>query len=188
MGRGKRTRLPADKGFTGWTCELREVPPPSGAQMTRRMACTQSSISRWELAMSRSASGLAGTFSRSAAPPARQGDRAYFRVPMQDSTADPLLTSGAQFLLPVCIQSLFTGGHSPVFPFSLALMSVCFYVFICSRIKTENHQKHCRTSRGEDTPIPGQLQEVQSPLQLLCVLLKSVTHCVNYSLCVLPLV
>lgn len=140
---GKRTRLPADKGFTGWTCELREVPPPSGAQMTRRMACTQSSISRWELAMSKSASGLAGTFSRSVAPPARQGDKAYFRVPMQDSTAGPLL--GAQLLLPVCIQSLFTRGHLLVFLFSLALMSVCFSVFVCSHIKTENHQTHHRT-------------------------------------------
>lgn len=81
---GKRTRLPVDKGSTGWACELREVPPPSGAQMTRRMACTQSSISRWELAMSRSASGLAGTFSRSPEPPARHIERgkAYCRVPM----------------------------------------------------------------------------------------------------------
>lgn len=32
----------------------------------------------------------------------------------------------------------------------------------------------------------GQLGEVQSLLQLQCVLLKSVTHCVYYSLCALP--
>lgn len=95
--RGRRTRLPVDKGSTGWACELREVPPPSGAQMTRRMACTQSSISRWELAMSRSASGLAGTFSRSAAPPARQRDKA-------------LLTSGFQ-----CSSALTSGSHPDSF-------------------------------------------------------------------------
>lgn len=50
--------------------------------MTRRMACTQSSMSRWELAISRSASGLAGTFSRSPAPPARQGDTGLLQGPL----------------------------------------------------------------------------------------------------------
>lgn len=29
------------------------LPPPNGAQMTRRMALTQSSMSAWEFAMSR---------------------------------------------------------------------------------------------------------------------------------------
>lgn len=52
---------------------------------------------------------------------------------------------GAQLLLPVCIQSLLPRGHLLVFLFSLALMSVCFSVFVCSHIKTENHQTHHRT-------------------------------------------
>lgn len=132
MGRGKRTRLPADKGFTGWTCELREVPPPSGAQMTRRMACTQSSISRWELAMSRSASGLAGTFSRSVAPPARQGDRAYFRVPMQDSTAGPLLAPRSSVLAsglhPVSFHRGTLAGVS-FLPFPHVSLFLCVHLF-----------------------------------------------------------
>ena len=57
--------------------------------MTRRMACTQSSMSRWELAMSRSASGLAGTFSRSPAPPARQREQAYCRHPGRHGVPPP---------------------------------------------------------------------------------------------------
>lgn len=126
--RGRRTRLPVDKGSTGWACELREVPPPSGAQMTRRMACTQSSISRWELAMSRSASGLAGTFSRSAAPPARERQGLL-----------PGSNAGAQPLLPVRIQTLFTRGCFLVFLFSLALLSV---VFLCVYLSPHQNRNH----------------------------------------------
>lgn len=186
MGQGKRTRLPADKGFTGWTCELREVPPPSGAQMTRRMACTQSSISRWELAMSRSASGLAGTFSRSAAPPARQGDRAYFRVPMQDSTAGPLLAPRSSVLVsglhPV-------SSHGDTLWCFFSPLSSCQFAFMCSFVPISK-QKIIKSITGHhegNTPILGQL-EVQFQLQLPRVLLKSDTHCVYYSLCALPLV
>lgn len=66
----------------------------------------------------------------------------------------------------------------------------CQFVFMCSFVPVSK-QKIIKSIAGHhegNTPIPGQLQEVQSPLQLLCVLPTSVTHCVNYSLCVLPLV
>lgn len=50
------------------------LPPPNGAQMTRRMALTQSSMSVWEFAMSRKDSWLIGARSLSPAPPARKND------------------------------------------------------------------------------------------------------------------
>lgn len=46
------------------------LPPPNGAQMTRRMALTQSSMSVWEFAMSRKDSWLTGARSFSPVPPA----------------------------------------------------------------------------------------------------------------------
>lgn len=46
------------------------LPPPNGAQMTRRMALTQSSMSVWEFAMSRKDSWLIGVRSFSPVPPA----------------------------------------------------------------------------------------------------------------------
>lgn len=45
------------------------LPPPNGAQMTRRMALTQSSMSAWEFAMSRKDSWLIGARSFSPVPP-----------------------------------------------------------------------------------------------------------------------
>lgn len=45
------------------------LPPPNGAQMTRRMALTQSSMSVWELAISRKDSWLSGARSFSPVPP-----------------------------------------------------------------------------------------------------------------------
>lgn len=45
------------------------LPPPNGAQMTRRMALTQSSMSVWEFAMSRKDSWLIGARSFSPVPP-----------------------------------------------------------------------------------------------------------------------
>lgn len=50
------------------------LPPPNGAQMTRRMALTQSSMSVWEFAMSRKDSWLIGARSLSPAPPIRKND------------------------------------------------------------------------------------------------------------------
>lgn len=46
------------------------LPPPNGAQMTRRMALTQSSMSVWAFAMSRKDSWLTGARSFSPVPPA----------------------------------------------------------------------------------------------------------------------
>lgn len=51
------------------------LPPPNGAQMTRRMALTQSSISVWEFAMSRKDSWLIGARSFSPVPPAGTNER-----------------------------------------------------------------------------------------------------------------
>lgn len=45
------------------------LPPPNGAQMTRRMALTQSSMSDWEFAISRKDSWLIGARSFSPVPP-----------------------------------------------------------------------------------------------------------------------
>lgn len=45
------------------------VPPPKGAQITRLMALTQSSMSFWELAISRKASWLRADLSFSPVPP-----------------------------------------------------------------------------------------------------------------------
>lgn len=50
------------------------LPPPNGAQMTRRMALTQSSMSVWELAMSRKDSWLIGARSFSPVPPVVRGE------------------------------------------------------------------------------------------------------------------
>ena len=54
----------------GWT-----LPPPNGAQMTRRIALTQSSMSVWEFAMSRKDSWLIGARSLSPVPPVRKNDK-----------------------------------------------------------------------------------------------------------------
>lgn len=50
-------------------CLFLALPPPNGAQMTRRMALTQSSMSVWEFAMSRTDSWLMGVRSFSPVPP-----------------------------------------------------------------------------------------------------------------------
>lgn len=59
------------------------LPPPNGAQMTRRMALTQSSMSVWEFAMSRKDSWLIGARSFSPVPPVggRRGQRVGVSTP-----------------------------------------------------------------------------------------------------------
>lgn len=163
---GKKTRLPADRGSTGWTCALREVPLPSGAQMTRRMACTQSSISRWELAMSSSASGFAGTFSCSPAPPARQREEAYCSVPVQDSRS--LLTPGSSALdaslYPV---SLYMSALSGI---SLSAVALTFVASICSFVSTSKGKSlkaSQDTTRGK-MAILGQLRSSVPTATSLC--------------------
>lgn len=56
-------------------CLCFSLPPPNGAQMTRRMALTQSSMSVWELAMSRKDSWLIAARSFSPVPPLQTDDR-----------------------------------------------------------------------------------------------------------------
>lgn len=48
---------------------LNVLPPPNGAQMTRLMALTQSSMSFWEFAISKKASWLGADRSFSPVPP-----------------------------------------------------------------------------------------------------------------------
>lgn len=54
------------------------LPPPKGAHMTRLIAFTQSSISLWELAMSKKVSWLTGVLSFSPVAPKRQINTQYF--------------------------------------------------------------------------------------------------------------
>lgn len=49
--------------------QVYKLPPPKGAQMTRLMALTQSSMSFWEFAMSRKASWLRADLSFSPVQP-----------------------------------------------------------------------------------------------------------------------
>lgn len=146
--------------------------------MTRRMACTQSSISRWELAMSRSASGLAGTFSRSPAPPARQTDKVYYRVPVQGrrSPPDTCELSSCFQLVPSPFPHLTWESFLVFLFFSLALTLVCLCLFICLHIKTEIIRSLTRHYWGE-MPVSGQLRELQSLRRLHCALCE-VSHCV----------
>ncbi|TNN33922.1 hypothetical protein EYF80_055912 [Liparis tanakae] len=60
------------------------LPPPNGAQMTRRMALTQSSMSVWELAISRKDSWLCGARSFSPVPPGGRGERREERGERRD--------------------------------------------------------------------------------------------------------
>lgn len=62
--------------FPPLTDMLNMLPPPKGAQMTRLMALTQSSMSFWEFAISRKASWLGADRSFSPVPPTdRQRER-----------------------------------------------------------------------------------------------------------------
>lgn len=135
--------------------------------------------------MSRSASGLAGTFSRSPAPPARQTDKGLLQGPCagQEVLSRHL---GTQLLLPVCAPSLPTphmGVLSGFSFFSLALTLVCLYLFICFHIKTEIIKSLTRHYWGKMS-ISGQLRELQSLRRLHCALCE-VCHCVWHSLCAL---
>lgn len=63
--------------WTGQVCcpgysVSRYLPPPNGAHMTRLIAFTQSSMSFWELAMSKKVSWLTGVLSFSPAAPGNQ--------------------------------------------------------------------------------------------------------------------
>lgn len=64
------------------------LPPPNGAQMTRRMALTQSSMSVWEFAMSRKDSWLIGARSFSPVPPVGTNDGRKERKSTEVSTAE----------------------------------------------------------------------------------------------------
>lgn len=96
------------------------------AQMTRRMACTQSSMSRWELAMSRSASGLSRHLLPLPAPPARQREQAYCRLPGRHGVPPSRALSGPT---PAGFHSLGVRQLSLQKPFS---SSCAFWFYICT--------------------------------------------------------
>lgn len=83
-------------------------------------------MSRWELAISRSASELAGTFSRSLAPPARQGDTGLLHGPLC-SYRVPFLTalSSAQ----ARVSFLFTGAARKPFLQHLSATATLWILF-----------------------------------------------------------
>lgn len=96
------------------------LPPPNGAQMTRRMALTQSSISFWEFAMSRKDSWLMGARSFSPVPPAGTHKERKKKRTSEYNRDEIGLCRGIRLV--VCSVMLLDGFYFWLF--------VCFFVFI----------------------------------------------------------